>query len=331
MMQRVIFDAPVYCMAHGSTHSKTGKRKEIYAVGVGTNVYVMHLKNFEYEKKLATLKFESTVYSVSLDSRRQQLATGLANGVIIITSLLNNTFKKILQSHFLFINQLYFTPCGTRLISQSHDTSIKLWDIDRETCIQSRTCGYSMSNFAYINDNATILMLLGDGRLCRFGTDWNETTESFKIDLAATCFSWVNASIIVGSSKGTLTLYKSNKVQWSSSPHRLQIMSINPSSCSQYLATCSEDVSVAVICAAFGLVLRKFEGHLRIITGAFFTQDTQNILTCSYDQTVQKWHLFPDARLKIFALISIFTKTINSDFEIFSNVGKSLQRLLYKF
>jgi len=228
---------------------------------------------------LQSWQFDGPVWSLAFSSNGQWLAIGTADRdrTIYLWDWPTGKCLKTLTGHTGQASDLAFAPLSVdeatrpgnylsrwRLISGSHDSTLKIWDLDRGTCLKTLT-----------DHRGLIFSISLHPQGDRFATASFDHTIKL----------W---DVATGGCHQTLL------------GHTAEVTNVDFSSDGQLLASASNDHTIRLWDMDSGQCLHVLQGHRDQVWSAVFThppvQDTggtsrQTLVSASFDQTVRIWQI----------------------------------------
>lgn len=93
----------------------------------GPDLQIFELQNMA---EMDLIKAPTNLTAVALSPDGETLAWAREDNTIQLVRLSDHQFLHSLAGHTDFVTKLKFTPDGTRLVSASHDTWVRVWDMD---------------------------------------------------------------------------------------------------------------------------------------------------------------------------------------------------------
>jgi len=229
------------------------------------------------------------------------------------------------NQHDAPITMLRFSTDGQRLVSASHDKTIRIWDAKR---------GQQLHQLSGHESIVTDVTFSPDGRQIA-SASWDKTVRLWDSQSGTLSHTLVGhkftVSKVVYSPDGKVLASASwdNTIRlWDSSNgaqlhllegHTGRISDLRFSPDGAMLASASDDGSIRIWAGKTGKLLFQLEGHFDGVTGLSFSPDGKFLVSSSNDQTVIIWDL---AKRDVIQTLEDFTTPIH--LVTYSPDGKSL-------
>ncbi|KAF8465463.1 WD40-repeat-containing domain protein [Gautieria morchelliformis] len=211
-----------------------------------------------------------------------------------------SAIKNVLVGHNLGVSSLPFSPNGKRIVSGSHDLTIRVWDADTVELLSAPFEGhtsYAMS-VAFSQDGKQIVSRSGDQTIHVWNADTRELLsapfEDHTNRVMSVVFSHDGKRIVSGSSDQTIRVWNADTGEGISAPfegHASYVTSVTFSQDGKQIVSGSGDNTIRVWNADTGeLLSAPFEGHTDWGMSVTFTQDGKQIVSGSYDKTIRVWN-----------------------------------------
>ncbi|KIM63729.1 hypothetical protein SCLCIDRAFT_116601, partial [Scleroderma citrinum Foug A] len=162
----------------------------------------------------------------------------------------------LLQGHTNCVTSVAFSPNGTRVVSGSHDTTVRVWDVERGVQIDSPLQGHTKT--------VTLINFSPDGR-----------------------------RIVSGSDDKTVRIWDAEKGVQIGGPlqgHTDYVRSVAFSPDGTRIVSGSHDETVRVWDAERGVQIgNPLQGHTHLVTSVAFSSDGTRIVSGSNDKTMRIW------------------------------------------
>ncbi|MFX1355008.1 MAG: TIR domain-containing protein [Promethearchaeota archaeon] len=202
------------------------------------------------------------------------------------------------------VNDVAWSPDGTRLASASSDGTIQIWDTNaRQLIIVLKTGADSVNSLSWSPDGTQLASGASDGfvRLCDVGTG----RLTFLVNLSSPI------NIVAWSPDGQMLAFvaSDNLVQvWdfrtgqniaTLAGHESAITDVAWSPDGQHLASASHDNTVRLWDVETGQNVFTLEDHELAVTSVAWSPDGHQLASASYDRTVRLWDAQTGQRLAI--------------------------------
>jgi WD40 repeat protein len=236
--------------------------------------------------------------AVRFSPNGQQLATGDANGDILLWDVAQ--CKKLLtcRGHSNWVWSVAFSPDGRQLASASSDRTVKLWDTDSGQCLQTLEEHTSQVwSVAFSPDGKT----LATGSEDRTVKLWDLVTGQHRHTLEghanwvrAVAFSPTEQLLATASDDDTIKLWQvsSGECLQTLKGHSLRVWSVAFSPDGRHLVSSSSDRTVKLWDTDSGRSLQTLSGHTNWIRAVAFSPDGVTVASGSEDRTVKVWNAF---------------------------------------
>ncbi|MDJ0798592.1 MAG: serine/threonine-protein kinase [Calothrix sp. MO_167.B12] len=209
-----------------------------------------------------------------------------------------------LTNHTAAVRSVAISPDGETLASGSDDNTIKIWQLDKGSLVNTLTSpsglfkreGTWFTGIAFSRDGQTLASGSLDKNIKIW--DWRGSTvirsqKAHSDSVYAIAFSPDGQTLASGSRDNTIKLWKLPLLQ---STRRLKghtdsISSLAISRDGQTLVSGSHDNTVKAWNLLNGNLIHTFTGHQDWVYGIAISPDGQAIASASRDQTIQFWHL----------------------------------------
>lgn len=122
-----------------------------------------------------TIRFLTAIFALNA----QQAIAGRDDGLILSWSLIGNTATASCEyvGHHDIVRSIAISPDNTKLVSGSHDTTVRLWDLATGQCLKVMTThNYWVSRVIFLDDD-NVISCGEDGKICH----WNLVTNKVNI------------------------------------------------------------------------------------------------------------------------------------------------------
>ncbi|ETO10255.1 G-protein beta WD-40 repeats containing protein [Reticulomyxa filosa] len=202
---------------------------------------------------------------------------------------------KILQGHSINVNSVKFSLDGTKIISCSDDSTIRIWDVKsgKELHVLKRHSGPTYHIHFSPKDNIAItcsydeLIRLWDIR------SWTEIKklEGHLDSVTKAQFSPDGEIIASSSLDNTIRIWnvKSGQQIKRLQGHSNWVNDVQFSPDGQQLVSSSNDNTICIWDVNSGENIHKLKGHSEYVIMSQFSPDGKYIVSCSHDETIRIW------------------------------------------
>jgi len=247
----------------------------------------------------------SAVYAVAYSRDGELVASGCADGIILIYRVEDGRLLRALEGHTSGIMSVAFSPDGQTLASGGNDETVRLWDLNTGAplrLLKGHTDG--VSSVAFSPDRQT----LASGGYDRTVRLWDLNSGSA-------------LRLLVGHTNGVLSVALSSDGQTLASGgydsvvrlwdlnsgsilrilegHTFGVNSVAISPDGQTLASGGDDKSVGLWDLNSASILRILEGHTNRVNSVAFSPDGQTLASGGFDKTVRLWDRSTGSTLRI--------------------------------
>uniref|UniRef100_A0A8H7K524 Anaphase-promoting complex subunit 4 WD40 domain-containing protein n=1 Tax=Bionectria ochroleuca TaxID=29856 RepID=A0A8H7K524_BIOOC len=211
-----------------------------------------------------------------------------------------------MEGHKRNLDWLVYAGDDSRLVSASYDETIKLWDVDRQKCLQTFQAENNRITQAIPLDKGKRMMLgAADGALMIWDVktgvclDTLHAHSSYVESLSSSPKSHLLAS---GSRDGTVKIWdmaqlstqglghiQDNDHTSASEEHMGQVNAIAVSTDSKYAASGGADGKIMVWDAHDGVLVTTIQGHAKPICSIAFSENGKQLATASEDFEAKVW------------------------------------------
>ncbi|MDX2232581.1 MAG: NACHT domain-containing protein [Leptolyngbyaceae cyanobacterium bins.349] len=258
------------------------------------------------EADLKDCRFTQTfggILAVAFSPTDQLLACGDINGVVRLWQMTVDRHQGVVPQHSLrdlvghtsWILSIHWHPTQSRLITSSDDQTIKLWDADTGTCLNTLRGHQSGVWWAIWSPDGKRIASCGGDRVIKV---WDATTGTCLNTLTGhqslvSCLAWSPDGKTLASSSRDQTVRLWHVEQGKC----LQVLPVNTwvrrvawSPDGSLLATGSLNQQVQLWRVATGELIRTLVGHTFGIDSLAWSPDGRILASGSSDRTIKLWH-----------------------------------------
>ncbi|XRB25396.1 hypothetical protein RI054_44g152540 [Pseudoscourfieldia marina] len=201
----------------------------------------------------------------------------------------------VLEGHSWHVRFASYSADGTRIVSASVDSTVRVWDATTRACL-SVLEGHSreVTSASYIADGTRIVSA-SDDKTVRV---WDATTgaclsvlEGHSGLVYSASYSTDGTRIVSSSQDKTVRVWDATTGACLSvlEGHSDYVRSASYSADGTRIVSASDDKTVRVWDATTGACLSVLEGHSDLVTSASYSADGTRIVSASWDKTVRIW------------------------------------------
>lgn len=204
-----------------------------------------------------------------------------------------------LVHHDKAVSAVSWSPDGRMLASGSHDSSIKLWDLQAGKrirtfrghthgvrCLSFSPCGHLLASGSSDNTIKVWNVATGEGLMTLIGENDYSQIESL-------AFSSDGQTIVSGGRDRLVRLWdvRSGKQTsvFAGHTHWVSCVAFSPNG--QLIASSSWDKTIRLWESATGRELRSIRGHTKFVRAVEFTPDGTQLVSGGWDKTVRVWNV----------------------------------------
>ncbi|XRB15424.1 EF-hand domain-containing protein [Pseudoscourfieldia marina] len=210
--------------------------------------------------------------------------------VDIDATILNN-----MNSHSLGVTSASYSADGTRIVSASDDSTVRIWDATTGACISVLEGHTGQVESASYSADGTRIVSASYDKSVRV---WDATTgaclsvlEGHSSTVTSASYSADGTRIVSASCDNTIRVWNATTGACLSvlEDHTDYVSSASYSADGTRIVSASYDRSVRVWDATTGACISVLEGHSNWVTSASYSADGTRIVSSSWDNTVRVW------------------------------------------
>ena len=259
-----------------------------------------------YISSLSTWHQDSPIWTNWRDRFGFIPSISLARGAITIPLLAISTDS---------VSCIAFSPDGNRIVSGSHDQSVRVWDAKTGEQLMVLQGHIGIVTSASFSPDGNRIVSGSDDQLVRV---WDAQTGEQLMELQghtgfvnSVSFSPDGNRIVSGSKDQSVQVWdvKTGEQLMVLQGHTNWVNSVSFSPDGNQIVSCSSDKSVLVWDANTGEQLMELQGHTNWVNSVSFSPDGNQIVSGSFDQSVRVW----DAKMsKQLQMLQAHTNWLNS-------------------
>ncbi|NEQ50352.1 MAG: hypothetical protein F6K11_09505, partial [Leptolyngbya sp. SIO3F4] len=204
---------------------------------------------------------------------------------------------RTLEGHSSLVNSVVLSDDGTRALSGSYDTTLKLWDLTTGETIRTLECHSSRVTSVVLSDDGTRALSGSDDTTLKL---WDLTTgetirtlEGHSSIVTSVVMSDDGTRALSGSYDTTLKLWDltTGETIRTLEGHSSFVTSVVLSDDGTRALSGSDDKTLKLWDLTTGETIRTLEGHSSIVTSVVLSDDGTRALSGSYDTTLKLWDL----------------------------------------
>ncbi|KAJ3765661.1 WD40-repeat-containing domain protein, partial [Lentinula raphanica] len=207
----------------------------------------------------------------------------------------------LLKGHLSTVNSVAFSPDGTRIVSGSHDETLRLWNSETGEAIGSSWQGHSdlVTSVAFSPNGETIISGSEDMSI----RIWNAKNGdcigilNSQEQVKSIAFSADGKKIVSGSSDSTIRFLNADTIEAISDPlsgHSDSVTSVAFSPNGKKFVSGSKDRHIKVWNAATRDIISIFihgDNNFALVFSVAFSPDSQRIVSGSINSTIRIWDI----------------------------------------
>ncbi|KAE9393321.1 WD40 repeat-like protein, partial [Gymnopus androsaceus JB14] len=208
--------------------------------------------------------------------------------------------QAVLTGHISMVNSVAFSPDGTRIVSGSHDLTVRIWNAETGMIIGEPLEGHtgSVTSVAFSPDGKKIVSGSNDQTVRIWNAESRmmigEPLEGHTVAVDSVAFSPDGQRIVSGSGDQTVCIWNAETGKIIGEPlegHTQQVNSVAFSTDGKRIVSGSDDETVRIWNVESGMIIGEpLEGHTESVTSVAFSPDGKRIVSGSHDQTVRIWN-----------------------------------------
>jgi eukaryotic-like serine/threonine-protein kinase len=257
------------------------------------------------------------VDSVSLTTTKRRLASASWDKTVKVWDLETGTELRTLNwqptperrtflGHKGIVNDVCYSPDGTRMASASADNSVKLWNSETGQILRSLE-GHTnpVTSVRFCGDGRRLASGSSDGTARIWNSDTGQLLQTF-MGHAGTVWSVTlskdGRQLATGSNDGIVRIWDTETGQalHALKSHTSSVSAVSFSPNGQLLATASRDSTCKLWDASTGQELCTLVAHAGLVDGLSFSPDGRLVATCGLDETVKIWDVATRQLLHVF-------------------------------
>ncbi|KAB5589011.1 Notchless protein [Ceratobasidium theobromae] len=248
---------------------------------------------------LATWSFGGGVISAAFSPDGSMVALGVGPEVHVVDAFSGKMILDPLKGHASLVMSVAFSPDGTRIVSGSHDQTIRLWDVRSGTMLLDPLQGHTdaVNSVEFSPDGARIVSGSDDMSIRLWDAQSGKAVlaplNGHAHSVQSVGFSPDGTRIVSGSTDQTIRLWNAQSGKALLHPfegHTQPVMSVGFSPDGTRIVSGSIDTTIRLWDAQTGrMVLDPLEGHTHSVVSVEFSPDGARIVSSSYDKTIRLW------------------------------------------
>ncbi|KIM90352.1 hypothetical protein PILCRDRAFT_59878 [Piloderma croceum F 1598] len=269
--------------------------------------------------EVRVIQQKKSVWCIALSRDGRHIAAGYYHdGTVQVWDVLLGTCVSAMRGHDATVRSVNFSPDGRRIVSGSHDKSIRLWDTMTGAEVLPTICGHL--------NNVTSVAFSPDGKIIVSGSMdqtirvWDTRTGAPVLvihghsggDIMVSVAFSPKGSIIVSSSGCNIEVWdlKTGALLSTLKGHRLAVKSVIFSPDGRRIIPGSYDCTIRVWDVTTGFQISELRDHEDTIDSVCCSSDGRQIISGSHDNTIRIWDIqsnevLPTERLHTPAVESI--------------------------
>ncbi|KZV67661.1 WD40 repeat-like protein [Peniophora sp. CONT] len=206
---------------------------------------------------------------------------------------------QVLTGHLDIVYSVAFSPDGTRIISGSHDRTIRIWDAETGQMMGKPLEGHTdfVRSVAFSPDGTRIASGSEDETVRIWDAETGQAVgnplEGHTAGVCAVAFSPVGTRIVSGSRDGRIQIWDAKAEQAVGTPlegHTADVLSVAFSPDGNHIASGSYDDPIRIWDAKTGSAVgAPLTGHTDTVYFTVFSPDSKHIVSGADDRTILIW------------------------------------------
>jgi WD40 repeat protein len=228
-----------------------------------------------------------------------------AGGIADLWSMVTRGYFRTFTGHSSVVTSVAFSPDSNRILSGSHDRTIKLWDVRTRALLRTADEKHrdSVASITVFRDGKRALSRNPPDAIKLWDLDTGAVVRTFGTSpfLGSVAVSPDGSQVLSSAKEGTLTLWDvATGVQVRTFGYSGVISSLAVSPERTRVLSGSWDSTVRLWDLSTGALLRTFWGHTDRVHSVAFSPDGKRVLSGSGDKTVKLWDTGTGALLRTF-------------------------------
>ena len=287
----------------GIQYSPDGKFLAV-ASGIGIWLYDVTVHQ---EASLITAD-TSQVFHLVFSPDGRILASGNADGNIILYDRITGTQKTLIGRNTEYITSLAFSPDGKILASSNREGTVRLWDAITGEAKYTLMNDTGCHNLSFTPDSDTIVVVSKESKISLWNSSTGEHKKTFAMHPDCTAmgaaFSPDRKTVAIGSDNGTVYLQDINtgELKIILSEHKEYVCHLAFSPDGKMLATASYEDETICLWDVYTGVHRKIltDENTPDVRGLAFSPDGKTLASGRGDGTIRFWDTHTGKSKKIF-------------------------------
>ncbi|KIJ40590.1 hypothetical protein M422DRAFT_173485 [Sphaerobolus stellatus SS14] len=200
------------------------------------------------------------------------------------------------------VNSVYFSSDGQRIVSESFDETISIWNADTGELITGPLEGHSdsVNSVSFSSDGKRVVSGSSDQTIRIWNADTGELIKgpleghSDSVNSVSFSSDGQRIRIVSGSADQTIRIWNADTGELITGPlegHSDSVSSVSFSSDGKRVVSGSHDKTIRIWNADTGkLITGPLEGHSGQVTSVSFSSDGWRIVSGSFDETIRIWN-----------------------------------------
>ncbi|KAI0864414.1 WD40-repeat-containing domain protein [Xylaria cubensis] len=288
----------------------------------GERAGIVHLWNTTTWEEECQLIHDPDISSVvfSPDGQRLASATSGLDGSVCVWDISTGLTEHAFEGHSGPANVLAFAPDGSKLVSRSSDTTIRIWNV---TTGQTERIIPDSTRVAFSPDGSMVASAsnhlstvcvwdIATGLIKHTLTDHNYSKEGFERSLKVLLFSPDGRKIAFAMVDKDIYVWDLITGQLIALRHRCRAkLAFSPDG--ETLASAGVDHSIHLSNTTTGQDKGSLKGHIRFITTLVYSPDGRKLASGSFDNTIRIWEVATGQVESIINCVENFTLLFSPD------------------